>query len=191
MYCSEPACHLSPIQSTLFTECQLYTRTGKPGLLQSTGLQRVGRDWATELNCTPGIIWQSEDLFIYQQNVLSNVENLLWFAIIFQIKLTNFSMTHMYLPTSLNLYFALWTPCPANLFSSLGIPCHFSPSYKLLHSFTLVQTILIHFTIISVQYFRLISKSPTLGNMSGQSHPDLVMWNFSLHPLFVSVITVM
>jgi len=28
--------------------------TGKPGLLQSTGLQRVGHDWATELNWTPG-----------------------------------------------------------------------------------------------------------------------------------------
>ena len=26
--------------------------TGKPGLLQSTGLQRVGQDWATEVNWT-------------------------------------------------------------------------------------------------------------------------------------------
>ena len=26
--------------------------TGKPGMLQSMGLQRVGHDWATELNCT-------------------------------------------------------------------------------------------------------------------------------------------
>ena len=112
MYCSKPACHLSLIQSTLFTECQLYTRTGKPGLLQSMGLQRVGHDWMTELNYIPGIIWQSEHLFIYQQNVLSNVENLLCFTIIFQIKLTDFIVTHMYLPTSLNLYFALWTPCP-------------------------------------------------------------------------------
>ena len=25
--------------------------TGKPGVLQSMGLQRVGHDWATELNC--------------------------------------------------------------------------------------------------------------------------------------------
>ena len=27
-------------------------RTGKPGVLQSMGSQRVGQDWATELNCT-------------------------------------------------------------------------------------------------------------------------------------------
>ena len=27
-------------------------RTGKPGMLQSMGLQRVGHDWATELNWT-------------------------------------------------------------------------------------------------------------------------------------------
>ena len=27
--------------------------TGRPGVLQSTGLQRVGHDWATELNCYP------------------------------------------------------------------------------------------------------------------------------------------
>ena len=26
--------------------------TGRPGMLQSMGLQRVGHDWATELNCT-------------------------------------------------------------------------------------------------------------------------------------------
>ena len=29
--------------------------TGEPGLLQSMGLQRVGHDWATELNWIPGI----------------------------------------------------------------------------------------------------------------------------------------
>jgi len=28
-------------------------RTGKPGMLQSMGSQRVGHDWATELNWTP------------------------------------------------------------------------------------------------------------------------------------------
>ena len=27
--------------------------TGKPGVLQSTGLQRVGHDWVTELNWSP------------------------------------------------------------------------------------------------------------------------------------------
>ena len=29
--------------------------TGRPGSLQSMGLQRVGHDWATELNCTKRI----------------------------------------------------------------------------------------------------------------------------------------
>ena len=30
--------------------------TGKPGILQSTGSQRVGHDWATELNWTNGLL---------------------------------------------------------------------------------------------------------------------------------------
>ena len=33
--------------------------TGKPGVLQSTGLQRVGHDWATELNWTGFILTKS------------------------------------------------------------------------------------------------------------------------------------
>ena len=31
-------------------------RTRKPGVLQSMGLQRVGHDWATELNLTNGTV---------------------------------------------------------------------------------------------------------------------------------------
>ena len=31
--------------------------TGRPGMLQSVGLQRVGHDWATELNCE--LLWAS------------------------------------------------------------------------------------------------------------------------------------
>ena len=31
--------------------------TGRPGVLQSTGSQRVGHDWETELNWTPTIVW--------------------------------------------------------------------------------------------------------------------------------------
>ena len=31
--------------------------TGKPGVLQSMGLQRVGHDWVTELNCTSRFCW--------------------------------------------------------------------------------------------------------------------------------------
>ena len=34
--------------------------TGRPGVLQSKGLQRVGHDWVTELNCTkPHLFWIS------------------------------------------------------------------------------------------------------------------------------------
>ena len=32
--------------------------TGKPGVLQSMGSQRVGHDWATELNCTDVWMWE-------------------------------------------------------------------------------------------------------------------------------------
>ena len=36
--------------------------TGKPGTLQSTGLQRVGRDWATELNWSDMHNWMQRPL---------------------------------------------------------------------------------------------------------------------------------
>ena len=35
-------------------------RTGKPGVLQSLGSQRVGHDWATELNCTLDLASKSD-----------------------------------------------------------------------------------------------------------------------------------
>ena len=40
---------------------KLQELTGKPGALQSTALQRVGHDWATELN------WYSLQLWMYQK----------------------------------------------------------------------------------------------------------------------------
>ena len=38
--------------------------TGKPGELQSTGSQRVGHNWATELNypCIDTLIWESQNI---------------------------------------------------------------------------------------------------------------------------------
>ena len=41
----------SPIQWTwVCTNSRIRQRTGKPGMLQSMGSQRVGHDWVTELN---------------------------------------------------------------------------------------------------------------------------------------------
>ena len=37
---------------------------GRPGMLQSMGLQRVGQDWATELNWTELIMTESLDLLL-------------------------------------------------------------------------------------------------------------------------------
>ena len=34
------------------SELQVWWWTGRPGVLQSVGSQRVGHDWATELNCS-------------------------------------------------------------------------------------------------------------------------------------------
>ena len=43
--------------------------TGRPGVLRFMGSKRVGRDWATELNCTLSITkkgnWQKMAVFIY------------------------------------------------------------------------------------------------------------------------------
>ena len=43
----------SPTQSTwVWVNCGSWWRTGRPGVLQFMGLQRVGHDWVTELNWT-------------------------------------------------------------------------------------------------------------------------------------------
>ena len=39
--------------------------TGKPGLLQSNGLQRVGHDWATELNWTESQVEITKDTWCF------------------------------------------------------------------------------------------------------------------------------
>ena len=38
----------------VWTSSRRWWRTGKPGVLQSMGLQRIGHDWATEVNWTRG-----------------------------------------------------------------------------------------------------------------------------------------
>ena len=44
----------SPTQWTwIWVSSRSWWWTGKPGVLQSTGLQRVGHDWVTELNWSP------------------------------------------------------------------------------------------------------------------------------------------
>ena len=42
--------------------------TGRPGVLQFMGSQRVGHDWATELNCSTAL---SSPLYYYAQNQTS------------------------------------------------------------------------------------------------------------------------
>ena len=43
----------SPTQWTwVWVDCRSWWRTGRPGVLQFMGLQRVGHEWATELNWT-------------------------------------------------------------------------------------------------------------------------------------------
>ena len=51
----------------VWVNSESWRRTGRPGLLQSVGSQRVGRGWATELNWTEGVrlqdtIWGAQTL---------------------------------------------------------------------------------------------------------------------------------
>ena len=41
--------------------------TGRPGVLQSMGSQRVGHDWVTELKCPDCARWQTRIIFILQK----------------------------------------------------------------------------------------------------------------------------
>ena len=43
---------MDSIQTRVWASSRSWWWTGKPGVLQSVGLQRVGHDWATELNWT-------------------------------------------------------------------------------------------------------------------------------------------
>ena len=52
-------------------------RTGKPGLLQSKGSQRVRHDWVTELNWTEKFLWEGK-----QEGKRLKGENKLWKEII-------------------------------------------------------------------------------------------------------------
>ena len=48
----------SPTQWTwVWVNSGIWWWTGRPGMLQSMGSQRVGQDWATELNWTEGRVW--------------------------------------------------------------------------------------------------------------------------------------
>ena len=52
----------SPTQSTwVWVSSRSWWWTERPGVLQSMGSQRVGRDWATELNCTAGGEWLASE----------------------------------------------------------------------------------------------------------------------------------
>ena len=48
----------SPIQWTwVWVNCGSWCWTGRPGVLQSMGSQRVGHDWVTELNWINSLLW--------------------------------------------------------------------------------------------------------------------------------------
>ena len=50
----------SPTQWTwVWVNSRSWWRTGRPGVLQSMGLQRVGHKWATELNRTSEKVWDN------------------------------------------------------------------------------------------------------------------------------------
>ena len=52
--------------------------TEKPGMLQSMGLQRVGHDWATELNWTLRLVFMSLSLFYWCYSVPGTVLRSVW-----------------------------------------------------------------------------------------------------------------
>ena len=76
----------SPTRWTWFwASSQSWWWTGKPGVLQSMGLQRVIHNWATELNWTESLFWQEVnfsvnqlDLFEVCFQVLRNVKSSLY-----------------------------------------------------------------------------------------------------------------
>ena len=52
--------------------------TGRPGVLQSMGLQRVRHDWATELNWSVQLLWVNTGSTIagsYNESIFSSVRN--------------------------------------------------------------------------------------------------------------------
>ena len=59
----------SPTQWTgVWVDSGSWWWTGRPGVLQSMGLQRVGHDWATELNWTE-LLWGYERLIALQSSL--------------------------------------------------------------------------------------------------------------------------
>ena len=58
----------------VWANSRIWCRTGKPGVLQSMGLQRVGHDWATELNWKHSLLFAinitlSEDGFNHNPGI--------------------------------------------------------------------------------------------------------------------------
>ena len=47
-------------------------RTGKPGMLQSMGSQRIGQNWVTELNWTESAMWSWVLIFLLLRKTNSN-----------------------------------------------------------------------------------------------------------------------
>ena len=92
--------------------------TGKPGMLQSVGLQRVGHDWVTELNWTVYGQWiwrmgKINDCDIYSSEFFVR---LLWSVSIALLKVI---ARLLLLPYS----YSFWVPVTIFLFVTLAIGC--------------------------------------------------------------------
>ena len=64
----------SPTQWTgIWASCRRWWWTGKPGVLQSTWLQRAGHDWASELNWTVSVYTEQLLLYLCLPHVLVSI----------------------------------------------------------------------------------------------------------------------
>ena len=82
------------------------TETGRPGVLRFMGSQRVGHDWAAELNWTPRIAMKEEKFLSYRS---------IW-LICLNAKMT---MTLLALYKNFSLY--KWVPFDIELLSMLKV----------------------------------------------------------------------
>ena len=103
----------SPTQSTwVWVNFGSWWWTGKPGVLQSTGSQRVRHDWVTELNWTVNIKMRKSPMFIINQDTekyfhfqVFNLQQVSWQT---QQKRQGRGYSHL---MHINLLWLLWGPC--------------------------------------------------------------------------------
>ena len=67
----------SPTQWT-WVNSRSWWWTGKPAMLQSMGSQRVGHDWATELNWTESFVWERFPFEFKVKGTENSDEHIIW-----------------------------------------------------------------------------------------------------------------